>query len=214
MLLPVLVRVFRRFGQNERSLFSFLFSNEPFGLQAFSANSIDKSQLYSRHNFYDYVRANFGHRLSVQSYRSHWNLIDSVVDSFATDDELQLKTLKTIGLLNLINDNDLLASAESIISSNTILRPGILDTILFTIAPFHSSALCLRIMMIPPLTAGSSLRCVRLWLIARLHCASRRVAKLRRVKLGSSESHNPSAQLQIWCKRFTAGIGSVNTRPN
>lgn len=117
MLLPVLVRVFRRFGQNERSLFSFLFSNEPFGLQAFSANSIDKSQLYSLHNFYDYVRANFGHRLSVQSYRSHWNLIDSVVDSFATDDELQLKILKTIGLLNLINDNDLLASAESIISS-------------------------------------------------------------------------------------------------
>ncbi|MEK6283372.1 MAG: hypothetical protein AABN95_23705 [Acidobacteriota bacterium] len=117
LLLPVLVRIFRRFGQNERSLFSFLFSNEPFGLQAFSADRIDKSQLYSLHNFYDYVRTNFGHRLSIQSYRSHWNLIDSVVDSYATDDELQLKLLKTIGLLNLVNDSDLTASTQSITCS-------------------------------------------------------------------------------------------------
>src|SRR5258705_1625128 len=117
MLLPVLVRIFRRFGQNERSLFSFLFSNEPFGLQAFSANSVDKSQLYSLHNFYDYVRTNFGHRLSVQSYRSHWNLIDSVIDSFAIENELQLQILKTIGLLNLVNDSDLVASTSSITCS-------------------------------------------------------------------------------------------------
>lgn len=35
MVLPVLVRIFRRFGQNERSLFSFIYSHEPYGLQAF-----------------------------------------------------------------------------------------------------------------------------------------------------------------------------------
>jgi hypothetical protein len=40
MLLPVLVRVFQRYGQNERSLFSFLCSYEPFGLRAFAANSL------------------------------------------------------------------------------------------------------------------------------------------------------------------------------
>src|SRR5258705_4013874 len=68
MLLPVLVRVFRRFGQNERSLFSFLFSNEPFGLQAFCENTLDNCRPYSLQVFYDYVRTNFGHRLSLQSY--------------------------------------------------------------------------------------------------------------------------------------------------
>lgn len=113
-VLPVLVRTFRRFGQNERSLFSFLLSNEPFGLQAFSQRSIADGELYSLHHFYDYVRANFGHRLSVQSYRSHWNLIDSVVDSYVEDNELQLKVLKTIGILNLLNDSDLLATEESV----------------------------------------------------------------------------------------------------
>ena len=117
MLLPVLVRIFRRFAQNERSLFSFLFSNEPFGLRSFCETNIESSQLYSLHNFYDYVRANFGHRLSIQSYRSHWNLIDSVIESYTTDNTLQLNILKTIGILNLINDNDLVASEESIVCS-------------------------------------------------------------------------------------------------
>lgn len=114
-VLPILIRTFRRFGQNERSLFSFLLSNEPFGLQAFSEQNLREGYLYRLHNFYDYVRTNFGHRLAVQSYRSHWNLIDSVVESFATEDELQVKILKTVGILNLINDGDLLPNEESIV---------------------------------------------------------------------------------------------------
>ena len=114
-VLPVLIRTFRRFGQNERSLFSFLLSNEPFGLQAFSEKRIKHDERYRLHNFYDYVRTNFGHRLAVQSYRSHWNLIDSVVESFATEDELQIKILKTVGVLNLLNDGDLLPTEESVV---------------------------------------------------------------------------------------------------
>ena len=113
-ILPVLIRVFRRFGQNERSLFSFLLSNEPFGLQAFAERGVSEGQRYRLHNFYDYVRANFGHRIAAHSYRSHWNLIDSVIESFATEDELQVKVLKTVGILNLLNDADLLPTQESI----------------------------------------------------------------------------------------------------
>lgn len=64
-VLPVLIRTFRRFGQNERSLFSFLLSNEPFGLQAFSQRLLHGSEPYSLHDFYDYVRTNFGHRRAV-----------------------------------------------------------------------------------------------------------------------------------------------------
>jgi hypothetical protein len=116
-VLPVLIRSFRRFGQNERSLFSFLLSSEPFGLQAFCENLLDRSEPYSLHDFYDYVRTNFGHRLAVQTYRSHWNLIDAVVESFATDDELQIRILKTVGILNLLNDTDLPATEDALICS-------------------------------------------------------------------------------------------------
>ena len=114
-VMAVLIRTFRRFGQNERSLFSFLLSNEPFGLQAFAQRIAAGNELYRLHDLYDYVRTNFGHRLSVQSYRSHWNLIDSVVESFVEENEAQLKILKTIGILNLLNDSDLLATEESVV---------------------------------------------------------------------------------------------------
>jgi hypothetical protein len=115
MMLPVLIRTFRRFGQNERSLFSFLLSSEPFGLQAFSESPVSAGQPYRLHNFYDYVRTNLGHRLAVQSYRSHWNLIDSVVESFASENDLNVQLLKTVGILNLLNDSDLLPTEASII---------------------------------------------------------------------------------------------------
>ncbi len=114
-VLPVLIRTFRRFGQNERSLFSFLLSNEPFGLLAFSSQRIEEAEPYRLHDFYDYVRTNFGHRLAVQSYRSHWNLIDSLIESFATEDQLQIKVLKTVGILNLLNDGDLIPAEDAIV---------------------------------------------------------------------------------------------------
>lgn len=113
-VLPVLIRIFRRFAQNERSLFSFLLSDEPFGLQSFSRNTLNMNSLYRLHNFYDYVRANFGHKLSAQSYRSHWNLIDSTIESFTTDDDTQIKILKTVGVLNLLNDADLVPTEEAL----------------------------------------------------------------------------------------------------
>lgn len=114
-MLPLVIRIFRRFGQNERSLFSFLLSNEPFGLQTFSGKSLHGAEPYRLHDLYNYVRANFGHRLVAHSYRSHWNLIDSLIESFATEDQLQVKILKTVGILNLLNDNDLVPTEEAIV---------------------------------------------------------------------------------------------------
>src|SRR5260370_24907947 len=53
--LPVLVRLFSRFGQNERSLFSFLLSNEPFGLQTFAQRSASSEVFYRITDLYDYA---------------------------------------------------------------------------------------------------------------------------------------------------------------
>lgn len=114
MVLPVLIRVFRRFGQNERSLFSFLLSNEPFGLQPFSERRLHNAEPYRLHNLFDYVRTNFGHKLSVHSYRSHWNLIESVIESYATDEALHIEILKTVGILNLLND-EFLATEQTVV---------------------------------------------------------------------------------------------------
>ncbi|HXG07510.1 MAG TPA: hypothetical protein VNI77_09330 [Nitrososphaera sp.] len=116
MVLPILVRTFQRFGQNERSLFSFLCSHEPFGLRAFSnAPLTNETSLYKLADFYDYVRTNFGHRLGVVSYRTHWNVIESVIEARNVDDPLELRVLKTIGVLNLLGTEDLLPTDEAVV---------------------------------------------------------------------------------------------------
>jgi hypothetical protein len=115
MLLPVLVRFFRRFGQNERSLFSFICSYEPFGLRAFAHNPLDADTMpYQLADFYDYVRANFGHRLGSASYRSHWNVIESAIEAYQPKDVIELRILKTVGLLNLLNADDLMPTEEAV----------------------------------------------------------------------------------------------------
>lgn len=113
-VLPILARLFHRFGQNERSLFSFLFSSEPNGLRAFAEQAITTAGFYRIHHLYDYSRACFGQRLSVQSYRSHWNHIESVVESFPLDGSTDIQVLKTIGILNLLDTQPLLASERAV----------------------------------------------------------------------------------------------------
>jgi hypothetical protein len=111
-LVPVLVRLFSRFGQNERSLFSFLLSDEPHALQAFASSAPSPERFYRLHHLYDYARIAFGHRLAVRSYNSHWNQIESVIESFPSDRQFELGVLKTVAILNLIDDSSLLASED------------------------------------------------------------------------------------------------------
>lgn len=113
-VLPVLTKFFRRFGQNERSLFSFLLSSEPHALQDFSAQKATLENIYRLSNFYDFAAQNFAHRLSSQSFRSHWSHIDAVVCSSVNEDDLTRDILKTIGILNVIESTELAPSRELI----------------------------------------------------------------------------------------------------
>lgn len=114
---PALLRLFTRFGQNERSLFSFLLSNEPFGLQAFADRAIGPDNFYRLYHLYDFARYSFGSRFGKESFRTHWNHIDSMIESFASEHELDLQILKTVGLLNLLDSGTMLATEESLAAS-------------------------------------------------------------------------------------------------
>jgi hypothetical protein len=115
LAVPIIVRTMHRFGQNERSLFSFLQSSEPYGLQAFSSQlPLQDARLYRIHDFYDYVRANLSHSINLSSTQTHWMTVESIVSSYVTDEISELQVLKTIGMLNLLNANDLLPT-ESIV---------------------------------------------------------------------------------------------------
>lgn len=120
-VLPVLVRFFARFGQHERSLFSFLLSSEPFGLQSFSDRPATGNSWYRLPDFYDYVRTVFGHRLAGASYRSHWLRIVGTLDRTAADlDALELQVLKAVAVLNVLD-------AEHLLATDAVLAAAIAD---------------------------------------------------------------------------------------
>ena len=48
------MKLFGRFGQNERSLFSFLLSEEPFSLREFCSQPAAAESFYRLHHLYDY----------------------------------------------------------------------------------------------------------------------------------------------------------------
>jgi hypothetical protein len=116
-VLPVLVRFFARFGQHERSLFGFLLSNEPFGLQAFATRSVTSENWYRLDDLYDYVRACFGHRLAGASYRSHWLRIVSTIDTAVAASAFELKLLKAVAVLNLLDADDLIPTSRALAAS-------------------------------------------------------------------------------------------------
>jgi len=121
-VLPVLVRFFGRFGQHERSLFSFLLSSERFGLQAFADRPPTPNNWYRLPDFYDYVRAVFGHRLAGASYSSQWLRMAGTVDRAAAGDMqvLELQVLKAVALLNVLD-------AEHLIATDVVLAAALLD---------------------------------------------------------------------------------------
>lgn len=119
-VIPALLQLFTCFGQNERSLFSFLLSAEPFGLLEFARRPLGADQFYRLYNLYDYARHSFGYRLAQQSFHSHWNHIESMVESFPVENNEELQILKAVGLINMLDSGSLVPCEDML----TIAVPG------------------------------------------------------------------------------------------
>ena len=113
-LLPPLVRFFGRYGQHERSLFGFLLSDEPFGLRSFAQRPPDPDSWYGLPEFYDYVRSNFGHRLAGRSQETHWLRVSATIDTAEDLTFSERRALKAVGVLNLLDAEDLLPTRRAL----------------------------------------------------------------------------------------------------
>ena len=99
--------LFRRFAQNERSLFALLNSSEPHGLQDFLA-----SQTYDRHvlptytlsNLYDYIYTALGSSLYTSREGTKWAEIESAIERLPDPSPITIKLIKTIGLLGIVGE--------------------------------------------------------------------------------------------------------------
>jgi len=107
-VIPILVRLFSVVGQNERTLYNFLLGYEPFGLRDFYTRTGGKS-FFQLNDLYDYARNAYGSRLGSVSY--HWKAIDGAISTCSEPAEV-IALLKTVGIINLINSDDLFATKE------------------------------------------------------------------------------------------------------
>ena len=108
-----------KLSQNERSLFSFLMDNGPFGFQEFlSISSIDinNPQLYRLDFLYDYVTNTLGSSVLLGEQSKRWAEIEHAIERIPANAPLLSKPIvKIIGLLNLYGASvGLSASLETI----------------------------------------------------------------------------------------------------
>jgi hypothetical protein len=114
----VLGHLFRRVGQNERSLFAFLSSLEPFGFQEFISRALcDRRSptLLRLDNVYDYVSAALGSALYAQADGKKWAEIDDALNRSKDASELEVRLIKAIGLLRIVGDIGALSSSPTVL---------------------------------------------------------------------------------------------------
>lgn len=116
-VLPILVALLRKFGQNERSIVSFLTSFEPFGLRSFSDRVKVGQALYEISDLYDYFKANLSH-LSTGPSRAKWDIAESVVNKGTEVSKTAEKLLKVTAILNMVDEPSLPSVRETLLASN------------------------------------------------------------------------------------------------
>ena len=127
--LPVLVRAMRQFGQNERSLFSFISSSEPMALQHHAAQSTESAGHYRIQHFFDFVRLNLLPTVKTGNSHTHWGVIEAVLVSTEIGTPEEEAVLKTVAMLSLLDAPDLPATEEFLSASVGGARKAVDDAI-------------------------------------------------------------------------------------
>lgn len=99
----------RRFGQNQRSIFGFLNSAEPFGFQDFLHRS-QEQDIYTPDRLWDYLRANLEPSILASPDGHRWALAAEALERCEAigGDALHVKLLKTIAAVDLFKERSAL----------------------------------------------------------------------------------------------------------
>ena len=105
-VLPVLCQ---KYAQNDRSLFTFLAGSEPFSLPSFlnshhwkTSSKTTEIQTLKLHDLYDYFVESVG--IISQPKHTRWIEVHSRITEATGQTSDEVKALKTIGILNLVNN--------------------------------------------------------------------------------------------------------------
>lgn len=100
----------RRFGQNQRSIFGFLNSADPYGFQDFLRRA-DEHDLYGPDRLWDYLRANLEPSILASPDGHRWALAAEALERCESigGDGLHLRLLRTIAIVDLLKERSGLA---------------------------------------------------------------------------------------------------------
>ncbi|WP_291321929.1 hypothetical protein [Desulfonatronospira sp.] len=104
-VLLAIPHLFRRLAQNERSIFSYLTSHEPYGFQEHIRKSVDKDVGFVRlHDLYTYLLANFEAGLARLPHAKRLLEANDVINSRRGLSELSVELIRTIAMLNVLGE--------------------------------------------------------------------------------------------------------------
>jgi hypothetical protein len=135
----------KRYGQNERSVFSFLTSAEPLGfVQLTQALKVDDpDSLYWPHHFWDYLKVNFEPTILSSTDGRRWSLtLEALQRTEAIYSQLHIQIIKTIGLLELFRSSLGLHAKQVLLHASLPASTTEIDNALQELA--HSSILIFR----------------------------------------------------------------------
>ncbi|MBU1691425.1 MAG: ATP-binding protein [Gammaproteobacteria bacterium] len=107
----------KRFGQNERSVFSFLASAEPLGFtEVLEGLDVSPNSYYWPSQFWDYLRTNFEPVILASSDGHRWAAgAEAVERTEARFSQLHVALVKTVGLIELLRNGSGLAAENELL---------------------------------------------------------------------------------------------------
>ena len=117
-----------RLAQNERSLFAFLSSGEPFGFRDF-LRTHGAGDLYTVDRLYDYALGILGDRLFSRAGRDWADIDGALRRCSATETALDERIVKTVGLLGMLGEQVGLRASTDAVTACIGDRPGAMDAL-------------------------------------------------------------------------------------
>ncbi len=109
----------RRFSQNERSIFGFLNSVEPFGFREFlEGTTCRKFSYYYPAQFWDYLRTNFEPGILASPDGHRWAVgVEAVERTEAKGEKLHVQLVKTIAIIEMFRNGSGIVAETNLLAS-------------------------------------------------------------------------------------------------
>lgn len=113
------------FGQNERTIFNFLSSHEPYAFQTVFDHLLSDGQCYQPHHLWDYLDHNYHHLIRSSAISSQWTFIADAIETVKSKgSRAQINLTQTIGILNIFGSS---ANLQSTVDVLKLCTSGLSD---------------------------------------------------------------------------------------